>query len=152
MGKLAKISNKHFRKDFSKIPGTGAAGGLGYSLISFAGAQPQSGFEIFSRAANLEKHLPKSDLVLTGEGAIDHQTLMGKGVGQIALLCKKFKIPCIGIAGIVTEPEEAKKLFTQTHGLTEITSFENAKARPSEFLEKLVAQITHKACGTNRTR
>lgn len=141
LGKLARISSKHFRKDFSKIPGAGAAGGLGFGLMAVGGAKPESGFEIFSRFANLEKRLRKADLVLTGEGAIDAQTLMGKGVGQIALLCKKRKIPCIGMAGVVTEPEKAKKLFTQTYALIEMTSVQDAKLQPAKFLEELATRI-----------
>ncbi len=141
LAKLAQISKAYLKKDFAKTPGAGAAGGLGFGLMAFLNAEPESGFEIFSRSADLEKRLRKTDLVLTGEGAIDQQTLMGKGVGQIALLCKKNKIPCIGIAGIVFEPDQARKLFTATYALTKITSFANAKARPAEFLEKLTSQI-----------
>jgi glycerate kinase len=142
--KLAHVSRKFFGKDFAKIPGAGAAGGLGFGLMAFLDAKPESGFEIFSHTANLKKHLHKTDLVLTGEGAIDQQTLMGKGVGQIALLCKKFNIPCIGIAGIVLEPAKAKKLFADTRGLTEITSEKNAKTHPAKYLEKLASQIAQR--------
>ena len=78
---------------------------------------------------------------LAGEGAIDAQTLMGKGVGQIALLCKKRKIPCIGMAGVVTEPEKAKKFFTQTYALIEMTSVQDAKLQPAKFLEELATRI-----------
>ncbi|MEO7299140.1 MAG: glycerate kinase [Verrucomicrobiota bacterium] len=151
--KLAQVLSSAFRrsgnrlkaelqtKDFAKIPGAGAAGGLGFGLMAFLGAKPESGFEIFSLAANLEKRLLKKDLVLTGEGAIDRQTLMGKGVGQIALLCQKYRIPCIGIAGVVLEPDKAKKLFTLTRGLTETTSLKNAKSHPEKYLEKLAKKI-----------
>ena len=137
LGKLAQVFQ---RKGLGKIPGAGAAGGLGFGLMAFLDAKPESGFEIFSHYADLENRLRKADLVLTGEGAIDRQTLMGKGVGQLARLCKKFKVPCVGIAGVVLEPKKAKRLFTQTHSLTEITGIENAKLRPAEFLEKLTAQ------------
>ena len=81
------------------------------------------------------------DLVITGEGALDQQTLMGKGVGQVALLCKKIGIPCIGLAGVVTEPEKAKKLFAQTHALTDITTLLNAKKDPATYLEALAASV-----------
>ena len=141
LAQLAHISKTVLKKNFAKVSGAGAAGGLGFGLMAFLGATPESGFEIFSRAANLTKRLQKTDLVLTGEGALDQQTLMGKGVGQVARLCKNMKIPCIGIAGIVLEPEKAKRLFLQTHGLTEITSIQNAKAHPAKFLEKLAEQI-----------
>ena len=141
LSRLAEVSRKFFKKDFARIPSAGAAGGLGFGLMAFLGAEPESGFEIFSRAAKLKKRLRLIDLVLTGEGALDRQTLMGKGVGQVAQLCKELKIPCIGIAGVVPEPEKAKRLFTQTHALTDITSLKNAKAQPAKYLEALAEKI-----------
>ena len=138
---LARLSKRLLGKDFSIVPGAGAAGGLGFGLMAFCGARPEPGFQIFSKCAKLEQRLRKTDLVLTGEGALDRQTLMGKGVGQVALLCAKMNVPCIGIAGVVLEPKKAQKIFTQTHGITEITSEEKAKARPAEFLERISAEI-----------
>lgn len=141
LAQLARVSRKEWDEDRAKIPGAGAAGGLGFGLMTFLRAELRSGFEIFSQRADLPKKLGQADLVLTGEGALDQQTLMGKGVGQIAFLCQRLKKPCIGVAGIVTEPERAKNLFTLTRGLTEITSEKNAKAHPARFLEKLIAGL-----------
>ncbi|MEP6663224.1 MAG: glycerate kinase [Verrucomicrobiota bacterium] len=138
---LAKIARKNLGADFAKRAGAGAAGGLGFGLMAFLQAKAESGFDIFSKSASLDRHLRKTDLVLTGEGALDEQTLMGKGVGQIALLCQKHKIPCVGIAGIVIDPPKSKKLFTAVHSLRQITSLRNAKMRAAEFLEKLAAEI-----------
>ena len=109
--------------------------------MAYFGATPESGFEIFSDAARLKQRLRGTDLVVTGEGALDEQTLMGKGVGQVARLCQRMKIPCIGMAGVVLEPEKAKRLFSQTHGLTDIISLRIAKAQPAKFLEILARQI-----------
>jgi glycerate kinase len=134
---LARHTAKVLGTDFSKIPGAGAAGGLGFGLMTFAGGKPQSGFEIFSDHADLEAKIRHADVVLTGEGALDAQTLMGKGVGQIAALCKNARKPCIGLAGIVTEPRKAKRLFTDARGLVEITSLENATENPVQFLAQL---------------
>ncbi len=137
---LALIVRKKLKRDFAKIPGAGAAGGLGFALMAFLGATPKPGFDIFAENAGLEKRLRQTDLVLTGEGALDQQTLMGKGVGQIALLCRKHKVPCIGLAGIVTEPKKARKLFNFARGLVEITSEDNAKADPTPFLSQISSQ------------
>ncbi|MBA4147503.1 MAG: glycerate kinase [Verrucomicrobia bacterium] len=139
--RLVAVSRETFKCDFCKIPGAGAAGGLGFGLMAFLDARPQSGFGIFAQNARLKEHLRKADLVITGEGALDQQTLMGKGVGQIALLCKEYKVRCIGLAGIVTEPEKAKKLFAQTRGLVEITSDTNAKKQPAKYLCKLAEDV-----------
>lgn len=140
LGRLASVTKSVLKFDFARTPGAGAAGGLGFGLMAFAGAKQESGFDIFARLAHLEKRIHSSHAVLTGEGAIDRQTLMGKGVGQIALLCKKFSIPCLGLAGIVTEPQKARKLFALARGMVEITSLKNAKKFPARYLEELSAR------------
>lgn len=137
--RLAAVARKTFGKDYAKIPGAGAAGGLGFAFMAFLGATPKSGFDIFARNTRLEAHLKKADLVITGEGALDKQTLMGKGVGQIALLCRKHNVPCLALAGVVTEPEKARKLFTETGALVNITTEVNAKAHPAKYLRLLAA-------------
>ena len=95
-GRLARVVKRQFGCDVAREPGTGAAGGLGFGLLAFLGAELQPGFDLFARQAALERHLRAADLVVTGEGAIDRSTLMGKGVGQIAQRCCKLKIPCLG--------------------------------------------------------
>ena len=126
-------------------PGAGAAGGLGFGLMAFAGAKARSGFEVFAEAAQLDKRISGSDLVITGEGAMDRQTFMGKGVGRVARLCKKLKIPCIALAGVVNKEGNDAKLFSSTSALIEITTVERAKKRPAHYLEKLSALIARRA-------
>ena len=80
--------------------------------MAFLGAELRPGFELFARQAALERRLRAADLVVTGEGAIDRSTLMGKGVGQIARRCRELNIPCIGLAGMVSaERGEAAELL-----------------------------------------
>jgi glycerate kinase len=87
----------------------------------------------------LNRHLRSADLVITGEGAIDDSTLMGKGTGQIAERCRWLQIPCIGLAGQAGAKVKRKSLFTQTHALTDLTTLEQAKARPTYWLERVAA-------------
>jgi glycerate kinase len=138
---LAKVM-KQVGPDLSKEPGAGAAGGLGYALMAFCGAQRESGFDIFAKLAKLPALIRDSDLVLTGEGAIDEQTAMGKGTGQIAALCVKLKRPCVGLAGVVKIPEAARKngLFTATDALVRVVPPEEAMARPAMHLAALAAE------------
>jgi glycerate kinase len=135
--RLAQVVKKHFRRDFAHKPGSGAAGGLGFGLMAFAGARTESGFDAFARYAALERRLAWADLVLTGEGAIDSSTFMGKAVGQIATRCHKLRIPCIALAGVVTANANRQRVFTSAHALTELVSVERAKARPAYWLERL---------------
>lgn len=138
--RLAAVVKKQFNRDYANEPGAGAAGGLGFGFRAFLYARMEPGFDLFARHANLIRHLRSADLVITGEGAIDQSTLMGKGVGQIAERCRKLKIPCLGLAGHVTIPKNVASHFTEAHGLTQITTLPNAKARPAYWLEQLAKQ------------
>ena len=131
---LARIARRTFRHDFAADPGAGAAGGLGFGLRTFLGARLVPGFELFARHSALDRQLRSADLVITGEGAIDDSTLMGKGTGRIAERCRRLQIPCIGLAGQVGAKVKFKSLFTQTHALTDLTTVEQAKAQPVYWL------------------
>ena len=144
LGRLAEVVKKETGKNLAKIPGSGAAGGLGFGLMAFAGARLEPGFELFGRQAKLERHLRWANVVITGEGAIDSSTLMGKGVGQIAHRCRELGIPCFGIAGQVREEARKAKAFTCLYGLTELTNVDNARREPAQWLERLAAKAaTH---------
>jgi glycerate kinase len=90
--------------------------------------------------AKLEQRLRRVGLVITGEGAIDESTLMGKGVGQIARHCSGLNTPCIGLAGSVSAAGRSNELFAQVRGLTELTSVAEAKSNPAPWLAKLAAE------------
>lgn len=94
-------------KDISNIPGSGAAGGLGGGFIGFLNAKLESGTKIIFEKLNIEEKIKNTDLVITGEGKLDFQTVMGKAPIGIAKLAEKYHKPVIAIAGSVTE--EAKK-------------------------------------------
>ena len=102
----------------SNIPGAGAAGGLGFGLRYFCDAEMVSGFELVSEALKLEELITDVDLVITGEGSLDEQTLDGKGPAGVAALARKAGKKVIGIAGQVTD--EAKPLFDQTLALKDL--------------------------------
>ncbi len=136
--RLAAVMKEQFHRDHALEPGAGAAGGLGFGLGCFLGAELRPGFELFSRKSNLIQRLRRADLVITGEGAMDASTFMGKGAGEVARLCLKLQIPCIGLAGQITGRHRAG-LFATEHSLTELTSVENATQKPAHWLERLTA-------------
>jgi glycerate kinase len=123
------------------VAGSGAAGGLGFGLRAFLGAKFELGFELFARRAKLSQRLRKTDLVITGEGAIDRSTLMGKGVGQIARRCLKLKIPCVGFGGAVGKSAGLKKTFTLVSALTELAPVAEAKTNAALWLSRLAERI-----------
>jgi len=144
LGRLARVVRQQFGRDFAKVPGAGAAGGLGFGLLAFLGAKLEPGFALFARFASLEERLRAADLVITGEGAIDPSTFMGKGAGQIARRCRQLRIPCIGLAGVVTCPAKARRHFTQTQALTDLATVHQAKAQPARWLERLAQDVARR--------
>ncbi|MCL1530784.1 glycerate kinase [Xanthomonas nasturtii] len=81
------------------LPGGGAAGGLGAALVAFAGAQLRPGVELVAQALGLDALIAQADLVITGEGRIDSQSLRGKTPVGVARLAQRHGIPVIAIAG-----------------------------------------------------
>jgi glycerate 2-kinase len=141
LGRLAQVVRRELGHDFAREPGAGAAGGLGFGLMAFLGAEMQPGFDLLARKASLERRLRAADLVVTGEGAIDRSTLMGKGVGQVGRRCRELKIPCIGLAGMVTASPGTGTFLTQVRALTELTNVGQAKAKPAYWLERLAQRV-----------
>jgi glycerate kinase len=134
---LARVWAKQFGRDLKREPGAGAAGGLGFGLMAFLGAKLEPGFDLFAQHSGLNRFLQSSDLVITGEGAIDQSTLMGKGVGQLASTCLKWKKPCIALAGTVTRSNPVRKIFYQARGLTDIADETYAKLHAGKVLTSL---------------
>lgn len=106
---LAKVIRKELSISVENLPGVGAAGGLGAGLYAFLGAKMESGVELVMRIARLEKRIRKADLVITGEGRLDRQTLYGKTVMGVIKMAKKYKVPVVCIAGSIMP--EAKDLY-----------------------------------------
>lgn len=84
--------------DLQKIPGTGAAGGLGGAIV-LLGGRLVSGFDLLADLLELESAIARSDLILTGEGHLDHQSSQGKVVSGVAALAKKHHKPCVALVG-----------------------------------------------------
>lgn len=99
--KLSEISLLQTGKDMSTIPSGGTAGGAAAGLWAFLNARLVNGIEYFKQLTGFEAALEKSNLVITGEGSIDDQTLQGKGPYGVASSAKLKNIPVIGLAGKV---------------------------------------------------
>jgi len=98
---FAEIIKRDLNKDIKDIPGAGAAGGLGASLIAFLNAELRPGIEIMIEIVKLEQAIKDADLVITGEGKIDSQTIYGKAPIGVAKIAKKYNIPVIAVAAII---------------------------------------------------
>ena len=104
--KYAAITKSVFPDADPDYPGAGAAGGLGFAFRSFLGASLESGVNIILEETELEKHIADADLVVTGEGRLDSQTVMGKAPIGVARLAKKHGKRVIAFAGCVTDDAE----------------------------------------------
>jgi glycerate kinase len=102
----ARIVNNQMDRDISAIPGSGAAGGLGAGLMAFLDAKLVSGFELVADTVLLEEKIAVADLVITGEGKMDHQTQFGKTPYGVAQMARKHGKPVIGVAGSLEEGAE----------------------------------------------
>lgn len=98
----AQIIARDLDCDVLTLSGGGAAGGMGAALYAFCGAELRQGIEIVTDALALDKHVADADLVITGEGRIDSQTVHGKVPVGVAKVAKRYDIPVIGIAGSLT--------------------------------------------------
>jgi glycerate kinase len=98
----AEIIARDLDIDVLNLAGGGAAGGMGAALYAFCGAELRQGIEIVTDALALDKHVRGADLVITGEGRIDSQTVHGKVPVGVAKVAKRYNIPVIGIAGSLT--------------------------------------------------
>lgn len=98
---FAELIKRDLNKDVKDIPGAGAAGGLGASLMAFLDAELRPGIEIIIEIVKLEQAIKDADLVITGEGKIDGQTIYGKAPIGVAKIAKKYNIPVIAVAAII---------------------------------------------------
>ncbi|MFZ4776454.1 MAG: glycerate kinase, partial [Terrimicrobiaceae bacterium] len=98
---FADLCEATFGVTHRNTPGSGAAGGTAFGLLTFCGAEIVAGFDWVAERLNLEARVAASDLVITGEGSIDSQTLEGKGPAALAALANKHGKPCIAFAGRV---------------------------------------------------
>jgi glycerate kinase len=140
--KLADVVAREFGFDYRNQPGAGAAGGLGFGLLTFGGATIRPGFEVVAEAAGLEQRMKDADLVITGEGSLDRQTLEGKTPAGVARLARRLHKPVFAIAGRVTQDRELSELFDGIYQNARpgMTQQENMK-RAAELLRENAREL-----------
>ena len=139
MRHFASVCAAFCRKDMQDAPGAGAAGGLGFAFFSFLNAGVQSGIELILNASGLEKELEKADIVITGEGQLDEQTMMGKVPVGIAALAKRNGCMVIALAGNVKVGKNCNK-----YGIDAFFSIQKGTITLQEAMKKNTAYINLK--------
>ncbi len=103
LGDYAKLAAEKFPKANALQAGTGAAGGMGFAFLTFTNAVLESGIKIILEETRLEDYVKDADIVVTGEGRLDCQTVMGKAPSGVANIAKKYGKLVLAFAGCVTE-------------------------------------------------
>ena len=137
---LARLATVSGGEANALTPGAGAAGGLGFGLLQFAGGRLVSGFELIAEALRLEQRIAKADWVVTGEGSLDAQSLDGKGPVGVARMAAKRSVPVLAVAGRVDAAVRERGLFADIIELSLAAPLEEAIRRGPELVEERVRQ------------
>ena len=143
---FANLAKKKYPHSDALVPGTGAAGGLGFAFLTFVKATLESGIDIILETIDLKSDLKDVDVVVTGEGCLDRQSAMGKAPVGVAKMAKLYNKPVIAFAGSVTK--EAKlcnqegidayfPIIRNITTLQEAMAKENAKNNLTDTVEQV---------------
>lgn len=140
---LADVVQHDLDSDFRDDPGAGAAGGIGFGLLAFCGAQLRSGFDLVAESIGLAERIAAADLVITGEGRLDAQTLEGKGPGGVARLAREAGKPVLALAGSV-EAGLTGELYDWAFPIADDgVPLERAMREAAAFLREAAAAAAH---------
>lgn len=146
MKQYALLTKEIFPHADATYPGTGAAGGLGFAFLTYTNAVLESGVKIVLEETKLEEYIRDADFVITGEGRLDGQTIMGKAPIGVAKLAKQYGKKVLAFSGSVTKDAIA----CNAHGidayfpiLRSVTTLEDAmdSARAAENLTDTTEQV-----------
>ncbi len=143
MENYADVVARFSGKDLRNLCGAGAAGGLGYGLASFLNAILQKGAEIVLEYANYDEKLNNADLVITGEGRMDNQTVFGKLPQIVSSKAKEEKVRCIAIVGSSTADRESltDMGISRVYQLIDYAPLEKCMINTEEVVETVLDEI-----------
>ncbi|MEP7071889.1 MAG: glycerate kinase [Verrucomicrobiota bacterium] len=147
--RLADVSASDLGCDFRDHPGAGAAGGLGFGLMTFGGATVRAGFEIVAETIQLQRKISWADIVITGEGRLDQQTLAGKAPAGVARLARAAGKKIFAIVGQASDEVEQGALFD---GIIPLTRSAIRAIPPSELTARMLREGAEKLALSLRGR
>ncbi|MFA6334013.1 MAG: glycerate kinase [Bacteroidales bacterium] len=140
MKNWAGVCEQYLGKNYANFPGAGAAGGTGFALMGFLKAEMLPGWRVLSEVTDLERRVERADLVITGEGSVDQQSISGKLIDGVAAIAKKYSKPLWVYCGInnLTKHQLKKRGIERLFSISDIekdksTSMKKAKV----YLEKI---------------
>ena len=142
LNRLADVVARDLGSDFRDTPGAGAAGGLGFGLMSFCGATIKPGFDVVAEFIGLRDAIAKVDVVITGEGRLDEQSLEGKAPAGVARLAREAGKRVFAIAGSASDAAPVRALFDDVLVLARppITP-EQSIARAAQLLQERAREL-----------
>jgi glycerate kinase len=142
LARLAQVVARDLGIDCRETPGAGAAGGIGFGLMSFCGAKLRSGFEVVAELTGLEARITSSEVVVTGEGNLDVQTWNGKAPAGVAALARQHGKRVFAIVGQASGAGEAHARFDGVHSLVRAgISVEESMRRAVELLRERAREL-----------
>ncbi len=141
---FSKIVKKELNIDVQSIPGAGAAGGLGAGLVAFLDGELRPGIEIVLEVNNFDEKVRDADLVITGEGKLDGQTVNGKTPIGVAKAAKKYNIPVVAIGGTIDDDADLilnEGIDAYFSALDKPVSLEEAIRRGGDWLQSTSEQV-----------
>ncbi len=134
---LAGKVESSLHKSLAEVPGAGAAGGMGYGALVFLNGSLRSGIEVLMDEADFNDALLKADVVITGEGKIDEQTLQGKLINGICQRAKQFQRPVIAVCGALLASSD----LLESIGLQAAFSIQSQPVTLAEALEQSAVNL-----------
>jgi glycerate kinase len=142
LARLADVVTRDLGCDFRETAGAGAAGGLGFGLMSFCGASVRPGFDVVAEVVGLKAAIERADVVITGEGRLDEQTLEGKVPAGVARLARESGKRVFAIVGASSESPDVRDLFDGLYVLArEPVTQEESIARAGELLQERAREL-----------
>jgi len=144
LNQYGKAVESALNKQLQNVAGAGAAGGLGFALLAIDG-KLVSGAKLLADTMNVEKEIRDADLVLTGEGRSDEQTLYGKAPGYIASLAKHYQVPVVLVSGSLDgDLDTLREYFTGCFSIVnKPISLEKCMEQAEKLLYEQTKQVVH---------
>jgi glycerate kinase len=137
LGHLAAVIHRDLGLDIRNVPGAGAAGGLGGGLMAFLGARLRPGVDVVMEAVHLRERVEETDLVVTGEGMFDEQSLHGKTPAGVLRVAEEFRVPAVVLCGQKRADHSGARVFA----LADRFGLDAAMERTRLLLQDLAAEV-----------
>ncbi|QFG69959.1 glycerate kinase [Ornithinimicrobium pratense] len=147
---LAEVVARHTGQDLRDTPGAGAAGGVGFAALAVLGAVLRPGAEVVLELTGFHDALPGADLVVTGEGSLDGQTLHGKAPAAVAAAARAAGVPVVAVAGRVALDEQQLRQagFRAAHALADLATYpQESFTHPEPLLREVGRRIARELPG-----